>query len=112
MPILNLVFEALQELNTVEMVDFIKGKENYFEIQSRTNRSSRRDVFQLCRDKNWFLTELTPLGNQTRRCVQRTNYELNSKFQIPNSKFQYYQQSRILTAIPNLKFGILNLEKK
>jgi ABC-2 type transport system ATP-binding protein len=57
----NLVFEALRELNTVEMVDFIKNKNNYFEIQSRTNRSSRREVFQLCRDKNWFLTELTPL---------------------------------------------------
>lgn len=57
----NIVFEALKELNTVEVVDFIKGKENYFEIQSLANRSSRRDVFQLCCDKNWFLTELTPL---------------------------------------------------
>lgn len=57
----NVVFEALKQLNTVEMVDFVKDKKNYYEIQSRTDRSSRRDVFQLCRDKNWFLTELTPL---------------------------------------------------
>jgi ABC-2 type transport system ATP-binding protein len=56
-----LVFAALKELPTVEMVDFIKDKRNYFEIQSLTQRSSRREVFQLCRDKNWFLTELTPL---------------------------------------------------
>jgi len=57
----NLVFEALKELTTVELVDFVKGRDNYFSIQSYSDRSSRREVFQLCRDKNWFLTELTPL---------------------------------------------------
>ncbi len=57
----NVVFEALKELNTVETVDFVKDKPNYYEIQSRTNYSSRREVFRLCSDKNWFLTELTPL---------------------------------------------------
>jgi ABC-2 type transport system ATP-binding protein len=57
----NLAFEALKELTTVELVDIVQGKENYFSIQSYADRSSRREVFQLCRDKNWFLTELTPL---------------------------------------------------
>ncbi len=57
----NVVFEALKELTTAELVDFVKGRENYFSIQSYSDRSSRREVFQLCRDKNWFLTELTPL---------------------------------------------------
>lgn len=57
----NVVFEALKELNTVEMVDFVKGKTNYFEVQSRMNRSSKREIFKLCCNRNWFLTELTPL---------------------------------------------------
>lgn len=57
----NLVFEALKGLNSVDTVDFIRGKANYFEIQSRTDISSRRDVFRLCCEKKWYLTELTPL---------------------------------------------------
>ena len=55
------VFAALRELSSIEVVDFLKGKQNYYEIQSRANQSSRRDVFRLCCEKNWFLTEITPL---------------------------------------------------
>jgi ABC-2 type transport system ATP-binding protein len=57
----NIVFEALKGLSSVDVVDLISGKQNYFEIQSRTDISSRRDIFRLCCEKNWFLTELTPL---------------------------------------------------
>jgi len=55
----NEVFEALQGLDSVEMVDFVAGKENEFEIQSTQNQSSRRAVFQLCVDQNWYLTEMS-----------------------------------------------------
>ncbi len=56
----NTVFKALQSLSNVHMVDFLSKSNNTFEIQSKENTSSRRDVFKMCVDKGWFLTELTP----------------------------------------------------
>ncbi|MCB0805303.1 MAG: ATP-binding cassette domain-containing protein, partial [Bacteroidales bacterium] len=54
----NTVFEALQKLETVGAVDFIKDKENAFEIQSKPELSSRKSIFKLCVDKGWVLTEM------------------------------------------------------
>jgi ABC-2 type transport system ATP-binding protein len=56
----NTVFKALQTLSNVHLVDFLSKSNNTFEIQSKENTSSRRDVFKMCVDKGWFLTELTP----------------------------------------------------
>ncbi|MCX6235799.1 MAG: ATP-binding cassette domain-containing protein [Bacteroidetes bacterium] len=55
----NTIFKALQNLDSVELVDFILNKENAFEIQSKANKSSRRAIFKLCVEKGWALTELT-----------------------------------------------------
>ncbi len=57
----NQVFEAIKQLPTVELVDFIANKPNYYEVQSFVNRSSRRELFDLCRNRKWYLTELTPI---------------------------------------------------
>jgi ABC-2 type transport system ATP-binding protein len=57
----NTAFEHLSALETVEMVDIISNKISRFEVQSKPNTSSRRGVFNLCVDKGWTLTELTPL---------------------------------------------------
>jgi len=57
----NEVFKALQELDTVAMVDFSRDRAGYYEVQSRPGLSSRRNVFRLCADNNWYLTELTPV---------------------------------------------------
>ena len=57
----NQVFEELKKVENVDVVDFIENKENAFEIQSKENTSSRKDIFQLCVDKGWYLTELTPI---------------------------------------------------
>ncbi len=57
----NQVFEELKKVENVDVVDFIENKENAFEIQSKENASSRKDIFQLCVDKGWYLTELTPI---------------------------------------------------
>jgi ABC-2 type transport system ATP-binding protein len=43
------------------MVDFDKGSSNSFFVTSRENNSSRKDIFKLCVQKNWVLTELTPI---------------------------------------------------
>ena len=55
----NEIFEALNKLETVEVVDFVKDYENSFEIQSHQNQSSRRPVYQMCVKKNWYLTEMS-----------------------------------------------------
>ncbi len=57
----NDVFKNLQQLSEVARVDFLKGNQNYFEIQSQEELSSRKAIFSLCADKGWFLTELTPV---------------------------------------------------
>ncbi len=56
----NEIFQALQGLASVAMVDFISKGENTFEVQSKPDKTSRKDVFKLCVDKNWMLTQLTP----------------------------------------------------
>ena len=56
----NEVFSALQSMENVSLVDFISKSDNSYEIQSKPGTSSRKTVFQLCVDKGWVLTELTP----------------------------------------------------
>ena len=56
----NAVVSAIQELDSVEMVD-PKARDNCFEIQSKKEASSKRAVFELCVKKGWILTEMTPV---------------------------------------------------
>lgn len=56
----DLVFKALLDLENVDMVDFVSKGENLFEIQSKAGESSKKAIFNLCVDKRWFLTQLTP----------------------------------------------------
>jgi ABC-2 type transport system ATP-binding protein len=57
----NEIFETLQQLSSVALVDFTDRKQNRFEIQSHPDVSSKRDIFNLCVEKNWFLTEIFPV---------------------------------------------------
>lgn len=57
----NEVFKALQQLDTVGVVDFIKDTENSFEVQSKPELSSTKKIFKLCVDKGWVITEMTPI---------------------------------------------------
>lgn len=54
------VFEALKNLPSVGMVDFIDKENNRFEIQSNPEQSSNRDIFQLCVKRKWVITEMIP----------------------------------------------------
>lgn len=56
----NTIFQKLQDLATVAMVDIINPAENRFEIQSVLNESSNRAIFELCVQNNWILTEAIP----------------------------------------------------
>jgi len=53
------IFNALQLLSTVELVDFADKASRTFQIKSKPGQSSRRDVFNLCVEKGWTLTQLT-----------------------------------------------------
>jgi ABC-2 type transport system ATP-binding protein len=56
----NQIYEKLQKLPTVAMVDFINTKENRFEIQSNPEIHSNRAIFDLCVQNNWVLSEMIP----------------------------------------------------
>ncbi len=55
------VFQALQALPATLSVDFSGRDKELFEIQSQPEQSARRAIFQLCVDRGWALTEMTPL---------------------------------------------------
>lgn len=54
------IFAALQKLSSVAMTDILDREQGRFEIQSKADRSSNRDVFQLCIDRQWVLSEMIP----------------------------------------------------
>ena len=56
----NVIFKALQSLGNADLVDILSQSGNTFELQSKPGTSSRRDVFNLCVEKGWVLTEMTP----------------------------------------------------
>ena len=55
------VIRQLQTLDQVGLVDPIRGLDNCYEVQSRSEFSNRRSIFQLCVKNNWVLTEMTPI---------------------------------------------------
>lgn len=58
---INDIFNALQAVEEIESVDFIDRENAEFEVQSRTDFSARRAIFNLCVEKHWILTQLTPI---------------------------------------------------
>ena len=56
----NDIFKQLQALPNVHLVDILSKGDCQFEVQSNPEKSSRKDIFKLCVDKKWSLTELTP----------------------------------------------------
>lgn len=55
------IISGLQGLDTVAMVDPVDDSENTFMINSKVDASSRRDIFNLCVQNHWVLTEMTPI---------------------------------------------------
>jgi len=56
----NQIFKSLQSLQSVKMVDFTDRKMNRFEVHSNEN-TVEREIFRLCVDNKWVLTEIAPL---------------------------------------------------
>ena len=57
----NEIYKALQQLPTVALVDFMDRQQNRFEIQSKPEMNSAREVFRLCAEKGWVITEMIPV---------------------------------------------------
>jgi len=51
----------LQRIRSIDVVTWVDKGMNKFEVQSRTGASSKREVFNLCVQKGWVLTELVPI---------------------------------------------------
>lgn len=56
----NTVYDALRNLATVGLVDFVSKSDKLFEVQSRPELSSRKEIFDMCVQNSWYITELTP----------------------------------------------------
>lgn len=56
----NTIYQQLQSLYTVSMVDILDGAENRFEVQSVSDQSSNRAIFDLCVKNKWLLSECIP----------------------------------------------------
>jgi ABC-2 type transport system ATP-binding protein len=55
----NQVYSALKSIRSVSLVDFTDREMNRFEVHYK-GEDVKREIFRLCVDKNWVLTELTP----------------------------------------------------
>jgi ABC-2 type transport system ATP-binding protein len=53
----NQVFSSLQSLKSIQLVEFADRNFNRFSIHS-SSAEVRREIFRLCVDRNWVLTEL------------------------------------------------------
>ena len=52
---------ALRQLPGASQVDLLDAAMNRFEVQSQPGTSLRRDIFKMCSEKGWVLTEMTAL---------------------------------------------------
>jgi ABC-2 type transport system ATP-binding protein len=55
------VIAKLQCLDSVALVDFDSESKNSFIINSKEDSSSREEIFNMCVNNKWVLTEMTPL---------------------------------------------------
>lgn len=54
----NVAFEKLQQINSIELVDTNSNNPQMFEIQAKEGQSCKRDIFALCVEQGWTITEL------------------------------------------------------
>jgi len=55
------ILHELRRMSTVDLVELMDRNLNRFELQSRTGATSKREIFKLCVQKGWVLTELIPI---------------------------------------------------
>jgi len=54
------IMNALKGLSSILSVETLSGRKNAFELQADKFATPKRDIFKLCVDKGWTLTEMVP----------------------------------------------------
>ena len=57
----NEIFAALKELYPVSVVDFDEETDDLFIVESKPEMTSAKAIFDMCVEKGWYLTRLTPM---------------------------------------------------
>lgn len=57
----DIILQELRRIPTTDRVEIIDSNLKRFEIHSATGKSSKREVFNLCVQKGWVLSELIPI---------------------------------------------------
>jgi len=55
------ILHELRRMPTTDRVELVDKNLNRFEVQSKTDASSKREIFNLCVEKGWVLSELIPI---------------------------------------------------
>lgn len=55
------ILHELRRIKSVDLVELVDKNLNRFEVQSASGQSSKREIFHLCVQKNWMLSELIPI---------------------------------------------------
>ncbi|MBY0435812.1 MAG: ATP-binding cassette domain-containing protein [Cyclobacteriaceae bacterium] len=55
------ILHELRRMKSVDLVELVDKNLNRFEVQSASGQSSKREIFNLCVQKNWMLSELIPI---------------------------------------------------
>ncbi len=62
---------AVRGLATVEKISAVDGKEGWFNVQSKPDSSSRKEIFDLCVKNKWYLMEMTGLETRLEDVFQK-----------------------------------------
>ena len=57
----DIVLSELKKIRSIERVEVVDKNLNRFEVHSRAGSTSKREVFNMCVQKGWVLSELIPL---------------------------------------------------
>ncbi len=55
------ILNELRKMPNTDRVEVVDKSLNRFEVQSKTGASCKREIFQMCVDKGWVLSELIPV---------------------------------------------------
>lgn len=55
------IMHELRRIHSIDTVEVVDKNLNRMEVHSRTGQSSKREIFQLCVQKGWMLSELIPM---------------------------------------------------
>jgi ABC-2 type transport system ATP-binding protein len=56
----NEIYRSLQLLDSISLVDILSIQENIFEVQSKKEMQSAKNIFDLCTKHGWYIGQLIP----------------------------------------------------